>query len=175
MRQARQFARFVAALDDYNIVFDDQRAVLLKDVKRLAIIAHHHSDDAVVHGIARGDGVNIDAGFRQRIEVGRSQAALRLKEGDFPAGSYVVRLDQPYRNYAVDLLTPQHFPKEAGEPYDDISWELPAHYRARTRLGVDVLPEDVAEAIAFLASARAAKSTGNVINVDGGVTAAYPR
>jgi len=70
----------------------------------------------------------------QRIEVGRAQAALRLKEGDFPAGSYVVRLDQPYRNYAVDLLTPQHFPKEAGEPYDDISWELPAHYR------LDVVP-----------------------------------
>jgi hypothetical protein len=40
-----------------------------------------------------------------------------------------VRLDQPYRNYAVDLLTPQHFPEDAGEPYDDISWELPAHYR----------------------------------------------
>jgi len=65
----------------------------------------------------------------QRIEVGRAQAPLRLKEGDFPAGSYVVRLDQPYRNYAMDLLTPQHFPKDAGEPYDDISWELPAHYR----------------------------------------------
>ena len=65
----------------------------------------------------------------QKIEVGRAQAALKLKEGDFPAGSYVVRLDQPYRNYAVDLLTPQHFPKDAGEPYDDISWELPAHYR----------------------------------------------
>jgi hypothetical protein len=65
----------------------------------------------------------------QRIEVGRAQAPLPLKEGDFPAGTYVVRLDQPYRNYAVDLLTPQHFPKDAGEPYDDISWELPAHYR----------------------------------------------
>src|SRR5712691_6381961 len=65
----------------------------------------------------------------QHIEVGRAQAPLPLKEGDFPAGTYVVRLDQPYRNYAVDLLTPQHFPKDAGEPYDDISWELPAHYR----------------------------------------------
>jgi zinc carboxypeptidase len=65
----------------------------------------------------------------QRIEVGRAQAPLALTEGRFPAGTYVVRLDQPYRNYAVDLLTPQHFPKDGGEPYDDVSWELPAHYR----------------------------------------------
>ena len=65
----------------------------------------------------------------QRIEVSRAKAPLSLKEGRFPAGSYVVRLDQPYRNYAVDLLTPQRFPKDGGEPYDDISWELPAHYR----------------------------------------------
>jgi hypothetical protein len=31
------------------------------------------------------------------------------------------------------------------------------------------------EAIAFFAGARSAKSTGNLINVDGGVAAAYPR
>jgi NAD(P)-dependent dehydrogenase (short-subunit alcohol dehydrogenase family) len=42
-------------------------------------------------------------------------------------------------------------------------------------LGVSVLPEDIAEAVAFLASSRSAKSTGNIINVDGGVTAAYTR
>ena len=64
----------------------------------------------------------------QAIEVGRASAPLSLNEGTFPAGTYVVRLDQPYRDYAVDLLTPQSYPKDAGEPYDDISWELPAHY-----------------------------------------------
>jgi hypothetical protein len=64
----------------------------------------------------------------QHIEVARARAPLKLKEGSFPAGSYVVRLDQPYRNYAVDLLAPQHYPKDGGEPYDDVSWELPAHY-----------------------------------------------
>ena len=53
--------------------------------------------------------------------------------------------------------------------------DLPGFYRSRTRLGVNVYPEDVAEAIAFLAGPRSLKSTGNVINVDGGVTAAYPR
>jgi len=53
--------------------------------------------------------------------------------------------------------------------------DLQTFYQGRTKLGVAVLPEDVAEAIAFLAGPRSAKSTGNVINVDGGVTAAYPR
>jgi rhamnulose-1-phosphate aldolase/alcohol dehydrogenase len=53
--------------------------------------------------------------------------------------------------------------------------ELQTFYRGRTKLGVDVYPEDVAEAIAYFAGPRSLKSTGNVINVDGGVTAAYPR
>jgi rhamnulose-1-phosphate aldolase/alcohol dehydrogenase len=53
--------------------------------------------------------------------------------------------------------------------------DLQTFYQGRTKLGVAVLPEDVAEAIAFFAGPRSAKSTGNVVNVDGGVTAAYPR
>ena len=53
--------------------------------------------------------------------------------------------------------------------------ELEEHYRQRTTLKVNVLPEDVAEAILYFASSRSAKSTGNVLNVDGGVAAAYPR
>jgi rhamnulose-1-phosphate aldolase/alcohol dehydrogenase len=53
--------------------------------------------------------------------------------------------------------------------------ELQTFYQGRTKLGVAVLPEDVAEAIAFFAGPKSAKSTGNILNVDGGVTAAYPR
>ena len=52
---------------------------------------------------------------------------------------------------------------------------LEEFYRGRTKLGVSVYPEDVAEAIAFFAGPRSAKSTGNILNVDGGVSAAYPR
>jgi hypothetical protein len=63
------------------------------------------------------------------IEVHRASAPFTVKEGTYPAGTYVVRLDQPYRDYAVDLLTPQAFPKDyAAEAYDDVSWEFPAHY-----------------------------------------------
>jgi hypothetical protein len=64
----------------------------------------------------------------QQIEVSVAQTALRLKDTSAPAGTYVVRLDQPYRNYAADLLTPQHYPKDSHEPYDDVSWELPANF-----------------------------------------------
>jgi rhamnulose-1-phosphate aldolase/alcohol dehydrogenase len=64
---------------------------------------------------------------------------------------------------------------ERASTYGVAEDDLQGFYRERTRLGVDVYPEDVAEAIAFLAGPRSAKSTGNVINVDGGVSAAYPR
>ncbi len=64
----------------------------------------------------------------QHIDVSLAEKAIQLKDGSYPAGTYVVRLDQPYRNYAVDLLTPQHYPKDGEPPYDDVSWELPANY-----------------------------------------------
>ena len=64
----------------------------------------------------------------QHIEISRAESAIQLRDGSYPAGTYVVRLDQPYRNYAVDLLTPQHYPKDGEPPYDDVSWELPANY-----------------------------------------------
>ena len=54
--------------------------------------------------------------------------------------------------------------------------DLGEYYRARTTLGVEVLPQDVAQAVLhFASSARSGKSTGNILNVDGGVAAAYPR
>ena len=73
----------------------------------------------------------------QHIEVSRARTTLKLKEGSYPAGTYVVRLDQPYRNYAVDLLAPQNYPKDGSEPYDDVSWELPAHYHLQVIASAD--------------------------------------
>jgi rhamnulose-1-phosphate aldolase/alcohol dehydrogenase len=64
---------------------------------------------------------------------------------------------------------------ERASTYGIAEGELETFYRGRTKLGVNVFPEDVAEAIAFFAGPRSEKSTGNVVNVDGGVTAAYPR
>lgn len=54
--------------------------------------------------------------------------------------------------------------------------DLEEHYRKRTTLGVNVFASDVAEAVLHFASrSRSGKTTGNMLNVDGGVASAYPR
>jgi rhamnulose-1-phosphate aldolase/alcohol dehydrogenase len=57
----------------------------------------------------------------------------------------------------------------------DPGQELEDFYRQRSMLKKAVLPEDVAEAVLFLASDASAKSTGNIINVDGGNAQAFTR
>ncbi len=53
--------------------------------------------------------------------------------------------------------------------------ELEEFYRQRTTLKVNVYPENIAEAISFLAGPRASRTTGAALTVDGGVAAAFLR
>lgn len=53
--------------------------------------------------------------------------------------------------------------------------ELPAYYAKRTLLNEVILPEDVANACYIFVSGLLQKSTGNVLNVDGGVAMAFYR
>ncbi|OQP87430.1 short-chain dehydrogenase [Rhizobium rhizosphaerae] len=53
--------------------------------------------------------------------------------------------------------------------------DLEEHYRKRSMLKLNVLPEDIAEAIYFLASDASAKSTGNILNVDAGNAQSFTR
>ncbi len=66
--------------------------------------------------------------------------------------------------------------EERAAAYNIEPAELAAYYRDRTTLRVNVLPEDVAQAVLHFASpGRAGKTTGNILNVDGGIRAGYPR
>jgi NAD(P)-dependent dehydrogenase (short-subunit alcohol dehydrogenase family) len=65
--------------------------------------------------------------------------------------------------------------EERARAYGIAPEQLEEFYRQRTTLKVNVLPEDIAEAIAFFAGPRAAKTTGGVLTVDGGVATAYVR
>ena len=53
--------------------------------------------------------------------------------------------------------------------------DLEAFYRDRSMLKRSVFPEDIAEGAYFFASELSAKSTGNILNVDAGNLAAFPR
>ncbi|HTN38353.1 MAG TPA: bifunctional aldolase/short-chain dehydrogenase [Arachidicoccus sp.] len=53
--------------------------------------------------------------------------------------------------------------------------ELPAYYAKRTLLNEIILPEDIANACLAFTAGLLHKSTGNVLNVDGGVAMAFVR
>jgi len=72
------------------------------------------------------------------IEVSRTNSAFESADQSLPAGTFLVRMDQPYRGFALDLLAPQQYPADEAlyQPYDDVSWALPIHF------GIDTIAVD---------------------------------
>ena len=61
---------------------------------------------------------------RQAIEVHRATAEIKVKEGTFAAGSYVVKLNQPYGPLAKTLIEKQNYPDPTLTTYDDSAWSM---------------------------------------------------
>ena len=80
---------------------------------------------------------------QHRFELHELEKSFDSKGSVYPAGSIVVRLDQPYRNAIVNFLEIQKFPAdEENQPYDDIAWTWPLLY------GVDAKQVDEAAILA---------------------------
>jgi hypothetical protein len=60
----------------------------------------------------------------QGIEVGTLNAPVTLDSVTYAAGSYVVKLDQPYGRLAKNLLEKQDYPDPALRTYDDSGWSM---------------------------------------------------
>ena len=60
----------------------------------------------------------------QGIEIGKATTEISVKEGKFPAGSYVIKRDQPYGRLAKILLEKQVFPDPNLRTYDDTGWTM---------------------------------------------------
>jgi hypothetical protein len=60
----------------------------------------------------------------QGVEVGRLSQETKLKEGAFPAGSFIVKRNQPYGRLAKMLLEKQNFPDANLRTYDDTGWTM---------------------------------------------------
>lgn len=60
----------------------------------------------------------------QGIEVGRATSEIKLKDGTYPAGSLVVKCNQPYGRLAKTLLGKQVDPNPELTTYDDSAWTM---------------------------------------------------
>ena len=60
----------------------------------------------------------------QGIEIGRATAEVKLQDGTFPAGSFIIKRDQPYSRLAKTLLEKQVYPDPNLRTYDDASWTM---------------------------------------------------
>jgi hypothetical protein len=60
----------------------------------------------------------------QGIEMGRATADVKLQDITFPAGSFVIKRDQPYSRLAKTLLEKQVYPDPTLRTYDDAAWTM---------------------------------------------------
>src|ERR1041385_6301421 len=71
------------------------------------------------------------------IEVYRADKEFSVKDQKYPAGSYIVRMDQPYSRMADMLLDTQYYNVSDPSPYDDTGWTMGAMRNVKTVRIVD--------------------------------------
>src|SRR5699024_2261645 len=78
------------------------------------------------------------------------------------AGQHGMRVNSvlPDAVIRVSKIWDSNWKEERASSYGIDADELEEHYRKRTILNVNILPQDIAESIAFLSSSKAAKTTG---------------
>lgn len=69
---------------------------------------------------------------RQGVEIHRADKPFKVKDAEFAAGSYVVRMDQPYSRMADMMLDRQYFNVNDPRPYDDVGWTLGPLHNVKT-------------------------------------------
>jgi 3-oxoacyl-[acyl-carrier protein] reductase len=99
----------------------------------------------------------------------RGTAVYTAVKGGVAALTRQLAIELSARNIRVNAVTPGATPTPGAHAIvNDAGWEL---RRKATPLGRLGRPEDMAEAVAFLVSERASYITGEILHVDGGLTA----
>jgi rhamnulose-1-phosphate aldolase/alcohol dehydrogenase len=79
------------------------------------------------------------------------------------------------RDRVIASLVKYNIPFTEMDSTDGLRSKLAEFYAQRTLLRTPITPSDQAEAVHFLASERSARTTGQIINVDGGLHEAFQR
>ena len=81
-----------------------------------------------------------EAGGEQKTKT--TEPSTTITE-HFPAGSYIIRMDQPYSRFADTLLDTQYYSPRDPRPYDDTGWTLGALANVKTVRVMDTSILDV--------------------------------
>jgi hypothetical protein len=105
----------------------------------------------------------------QGLEIHRADKAFKVKDAEYPAGSYIVRMDQPYSRMADMVLDRQYFNVNDPRPYDDVGWTLGPLYNVKTVRVEDVSVLDVPMTLVK----GEVEAPGGVVRLGEGASLAY--
>jgi hypothetical protein len=87
---------------------------------------------------------------RGGVQIHRANANFRVDGVEYPAGTYVVLMAQPFRAHAKDLLEVQHYPRRIPapgappeRPYDIAGWTLPLQMGVKVIKAVESFEADL--------------------------------
>ena len=88
---------------------------------------------------------------RGGVKIHRADANFTVDGVEYPAGTYVILMAQPFRAHAKDLLEVQHYPRRIPapgappeRPYDIAGWTLPLQMGVKVIKAVEVFEADLA-------------------------------
>lgn len=114
----------------YVLTADDPRpgsqAQLLAVMQRQAVEIHRATAPFTVQLPVKG-GTGRGAADSAASGAASGAATARTESRSFPAGSYIIRMDQPYSRIADALLDHQYWSPDDPQknPYDDTGWTFP--------------------------------------------------
>jgi NAD(P)-dependent dehydrogenase (short-subunit alcohol dehydrogenase family) len=127
------------------------------------------SQRAARHMADHGGGVIINTTSIGGINAGAGLTTYRVAKAAVIHFTKCIAIDLAEHGIRVNCIAPAHIPTAINANYDQA--EIVRRMQPLQRIGS---PRDVANAVLFLASDRAAQLTGVVLPVDGGTTAGPP-
>jgi hypothetical protein len=120
-------------------------AAMLRLLQRQGVELHRATDSMTIGRSEREEPADSAAGGEpgDSAAVGEptdSTAADEPTDATAPVvrpGDYLIRMDQPYRNLVLTLMSRQEFPADAPRPYDDVAWTFPLMFGVDARAVAD--------------------------------------
>jgi len=100
----------------------------------------------------------VDLMLRHGVRVDRARRPFTLGRTTYPAGTWVLPAEQPYREFLMTMLRPQRYPEVVPypggpilPPYDATTWSLPISMGVAVEEAVEPVPQAALEPVDAMA------------------------